>query len=159
MDMVKIGMNEVSKKISGIDIYQITGVNVADHTYTIKQLNFNKVYNNISAIGCGLGHGKGQLKLLNENDLVLVANIMGDQQFYIIGSIFNDYMGDDSDTKLQISKDEYFVNNKANGSFLYIKSDNSVRLLNDEGYGFEIDSSGNITIRGKTITHTQTPRT
>ena len=41
--LIKRAINEINKKISIFDIYQITLVNETLQTYTIKQLNFNKL--------------------------------------------------------------------------------------------------------------------
>jgi len=127
MNDVKNAMKEVLSKTSSIDIYQITSVNVEDQTYTIKQLNYNKSFDDVPMMGVGLGHGKGQLILLEENDLVLVAFLAGSLTPYILGSIFNTFMVE-PDTKIPISTGDYFIAAKTNGSYIRMKSDKSIDI-------------------------------
>jgi hypothetical protein len=173
VNLIKRAMKEVSKKISSLDIYQVTVVNVETQTYTIKQLNFNKTFENVEVIGLGLGHGKGQLMLLDVNDLVLVGFLMDSLTPYILGNVFNNFMAE-PDYKISIQPGEYFITNKTNGAYILIDKDNQVKiktstgngiklygdgsfkLLNHDGYGIECDKNGTLTLRGLSINHTQT---
>ena len=166
-DMIKEQINETK----GIDIFQITGVN-SNQTYSVKRMNINESFNNVESLGVGLGNGKGQIKLYNENDLVLCTFIQNSQTPYILGSVY-DIFSPTQDTRMSIKQNEYFVNNKANGSFIFIdendnikirtpngaklklNADGSFKLFSQNNLGVEIDSSGNLTLRGTNIYHTQ----
>ena len=139
----------MSKKISNIDIYQITNVNVEEQTYTIKQLNFNKVFENVEIIGQGLGHGRGQLTILNENDLVLVGFIVNSYTPYILGSIFNNFIPE-QDYKIPIEQNEWLVIAQSNGAYIYIKNDNSIKLKNNNGV-IVLNADGTITMNNYTF--------
>ena len=133
--LIKKGLKSALDRTSSINIYQITGVNVEEQNYTIKQLNNNKVYEKVEVVGLGLGHGKGQLMLLEENDLVLVGFLAGQQVPYILGSVFNNFMTE-NDYKIPIKSGEYFVGSKANGSYIYLKEDGSVNIASDNLINF-----------------------
>jgi len=127
MNDTKNAMKETLSQTSSVDIYQITGVDVEDQTYTIKQLNFNKSFDKVPIMGLGLGHGKGQLMLLSENDLVLVVFLAGSLTPYILGSIFNTFMSE-PDTKIPILENEYFIGAQTNGPYIHIKEDKSINI-------------------------------
>lgn len=149
IDLIKRGLEEINKKISSIDIYVVTGVNESQQTYTIKQMNFNRVYTDVEIVGIGLGHGKGILKLLNENDLVLVGFLAGSQTPYILGSIFNTFMSE-PDGKYPITKNELFITNRINGASIFIDSNDSILLSNNNGF-ISLNSSGSITMNSFTF--------
>lgn len=166
-DLKKV-LNEIIddklESMKGLDFYVVTGVN-DDLTCNIKKLNVNQQYDNVKIVGTGLGNLKGQIKLPDVNDIVIVSFIQNSEQPVILGSVF-DTLTNTPDTKLTISSSEYFVNNKANGSFLLIDDENTITLrtpngaklrLKDDGefklfdgndYGVQSDGSGNITIYG-----------
>ena len=174
-ELVQALVSDEILKIKGIDIYQVTGIN-NDLTCNIKQLNSNLSYDNVESVGLGLGHGKGQIKLPDTNDIILVGFIANSEIPIILGSMFNNYMAY-PDTKIDVKADEYFINNKLNGAYIYINEDNDIilktpngakikinedgsfKLFNKDNYGIEVDSSGNMTLRGVAINHTQTPGT
>ena len=161
---IKSLIQEELINFKGLDIFQVTGVNTLEteenkksFTVNIKKLNDNLSYDHVQLMSLGLGNAKGVMQLPKVNDIVVVAFIANSENPIVLGSLFNIYMTN-SDYKMDVREDEFFVNRSANGSYLFLKNDKSVRLLNDDGYGFEVDSNGNVTIRGVTINHTQTPR-
>lgn len=168
-------VEQAVSKSKGTDIYQVTGVN-DDLTCNIKQLNSNLAYINVEMIGLGLGHGKGQIKMPETNDIVLVGFIMNSETPIILGTMFNGQMSY-PDVKPGIKANEYFINNRLNGAYIYINEDDGIilrtpngsrlrlddngnfKILNKDGYGISVDSSGNMLLSGITIKHTQTPLT
>ena len=149
MNDTKNAMKETLSQTSSVDIYQITGVDVEDQTYTIKQLNFNKSFDKVPIMGLGLGHGKGQLILLEENDLVLVVFLAGSLTPYILGSIFNTFMSE-PDTKIPILPNEYFIGAQTNGPYIHIKDDGSIIVKNNNG-NFILNADGSITMNDYTF--------
>ncbi len=158
----------------GLDIYQIVLVNPETYTVNIKQLNGYKTYVNVDFTGHNFGNGKGCLQLPNVDDLVLVAFVKGSEKPLVLGSLFNKFMRE-PDSIVQIKENEWFVNNKINGAFIFIDENNNVTIKNPigndvklnqdgsfiiknkDGYGIKVDASGNMTLSGITINHTQTP--
>jgi len=169
---LKETIREEISKIRFIDIFQITSVD-SEQKYSIKRLNTSESYNNVESVGIGLGNGKGLIKLYNENDLVIVCFIMNSNQPYIIGSIY-DIFSNEKDTRMSINENEFFVNNKPDGSYIFIdendnvkiktpsgakmklNADGTFKLFSSDNLGIEIDSSGQLILRGDQIYHTQT---
>jgi len=158
-----------------IDLYKVTTVN-PDLTVNITRLNMNTSFDNVEMLGLGLGNGKGQVNLPDENDLVLVAFIANSHTPIVLGTLF-DVFTPEKDNKLDVLKDEYFVNNKIDGGFIWItnkndiilktpngakiklKEDGSFKLFSKTNHGIEVDASGDVTIRGTTVNYTQNPGT
>jgi len=177
-DSVKKIVEETLEYQNGIDIYTVQSVNSEDFTINIKELNGAKNFSNVDIISNNLGNGKGCLQFPEVNDLVIVCFLSNSEKPLIIGSIFNKYMGE-KDSVIQVENGEYFVNNKINGSYVFIdknnniklktnnidnesselnlNSDGSFKIKNKDGYGVSVDSSGNMTLSALTINHTQTP--
>lgn len=121
-DLIREEINETK----GIDIFQITSVN-DDQTYSIKRLNTSESFNRVNTLGLGLGNGKGQIKLYDENDLVLVTFIQNSELPIILGSIYDD-ISITKDTRINIKRNEYYVNNRADGSFIFIDENNNILI-------------------------------
>lgn len=172
-------------KMKGISIYKVTEVNTVNYTVNIRDLNFMQLeYTDVPIAGMNLGHYKGVMWLPEPDDLVLVL-FLGGQNFrpFIIGSIF-DIFTQIPDGIPTISRQEIFMTNKtfgsiikinnlneielkvadstgnlANGARFKLKPDGSFKLFSKDNYGIECDASGNVTIRGTTVTHTQSAGT
>ena len=166
-------INQVSD-LRGIDLFVVTGMGEVDLTVNIKRITQTESFDNVEIMGVGLGNGKGQIKMPNINDVVLVAFLPNSVTPVVLGTLFDTYSSV-KDTKLDVRTNEYFVNNKANGGYIHIDDNNNIKLIsyngakvrlnndgsfklfNKDNYGIECDDSGNITIRGVAINHTQTP--
>ena len=170
-------VEDIAKKAvenqNGLDLYQISNINL-DYTYNIKKLNSSENYEHVSFLGFNLGNGKGLISQLEVNDLVLVGFLKDSELPFILGSVFNRYMSSE-DQIIPILPGELFLNATINGSYIFIndkedvvintntgskiklKKDGSFKLFNKTNHGVEVDSSGNMTFRGVTINHTQTP--
>ena len=171
---IKDIMREEIIKLKSMDLFVVTGVNEESLTVNIKRFNVNESYDDVELLGLGLGHGKGQIKLPEVNDVVLVTFVANSQKPIILGTLFDVYSSV-KDTKIDVKLEEYFVNNKLNGSYLFIDENNNIifktpngakirlnedgsfKLYNKDNYGIDIDSSGNLVLRGVSIEHTQTP--
>ena len=176
-DFKKVITELVDNRIAeqrGIDLYTVTGMGEVPLTVNIKRITQVESHDNVEIMGIGLGNGKGQIKLPNVNDVVLVMFIQNSETPIIIGTLFDIYSAE-QDSKLDVLLNEYFVNNKENGGYIHIDNednvkiishngakyrlnkDGSFKLFNKDNYGIECDASGNIILRGTTINHTQTP--
>jgi len=165
---------EISKE-SNMKIYKITKVNT-DMTYDVELLNTTDKLTNVQTIGLGLGNNKGQILKYEANDLVVVGFLDAGLKPIILGSIYS-YISTAVDNIPEVNENEYFVINKAGGSFLLIDADNniilrtnngaklklsndgSLKIFNKDNYGIECSSSGAITFRdsGGTTSTTSSP--
>jgi hypothetical protein len=126
-----------------IDIYQVTEYNQTTGRIKIRGIH-DKVDEDIEILdtSTGLGDKKQITTGYAPGDIVLVLEIKGTK--IILGSMFNDFFKE-KDRKLIPESNQTII-----------KSNKGFKILNKDGYGIECDESGNITIRGLTINHTQT---
>ena len=157
-------IDERISNLKGLDIYVVTGVNEDDLTLNIKRMNMNMSVDRVEMIGTGLGHGKGIIKLPSENDVVMVAFVQDSEKPYVLGTIFHVFSSV-KDSKIDVKKNELFLNAQLNGSYVHIDADNNIlfktpngaklkllesggfKLFNSGNYGIEVDASGNMTLR------------
>jgi len=122
----------------GIDIFEVVNIN-EDQTYNIKKLNIAVSYNNVQAIGVGLG--KGKIKHYNAGDLVIATFITNSTNLVILGSIY-DNISRTKDTKIQVEDNEYFVNNQANGAFIFMDKNNNIIIRTPDGAKLKLNNDG-----------------
>ena len=85
-----------------------------------------------------------------------------------MGSVFDVY-SNTKDSRVDVRENEYFVNNRINGSYIHINNvddvtiktpngakikiggDGSFKFFNGGNFGIECDASGNFIFRGVTI--------
>jgi len=152
-----------------IDYFVVTGVN-SNQTLNIKRLNTNEPYDEVEMLGVGLGNGKGQVKLPDVDDIVVCAFIADSQIPVVLGTHY-DVFSTKKDARMDVRSNEYFVNNKINGSYIHIDEDDniifktpegaklrlaadgSLKLFNKTNHGIEIDASGNMIIRSVSEDH------
>lgn len=179
----------INKMNLGLSIWQVTDIKsreedgyIPEYKCQIKHLNFKYTRDGVPMLGIGLGHMKGIIKYPNVGDFVIVAFI--EDQPYILGTVF-DYFAEPVDSVPLIKLNELMVVNQEKGSILLMrdnndfiiqtcdkttgnyddgckikfKGDGSFKVFNKANYGIECDNAGNVTIRGVTIKHTQTPGT
>jgi len=178
----------IAKSNIGVSVWQVTSITtretdgyVESYRANIKNLTFKFSLDDVPMIGLGLGHGKGIIKYPNVGDFVLIA-FQGTRPF-IIGTVFDDF-ADPKDSVPLIKLDELIMVQKEKGSMFLMKENNDIllksadstgnlnaggklrlnadgsfKLFNKDGYGIEVDSAGNMTLRGVTINGTQTPGT
>jgi hypothetical protein len=164
------------EKTSGLQYYLVTDVNPSKFTVSIKHPNFKKsAFNDVPISSIALGHNKGIMSLPAPGDLVLVGFLgKGVTQPIVLGNVFNTN-GQYPQIIPQIKQNEMLLAAQSGGAFIVIRQDNSIilkaktgakikinldgsfKLFNKNNYGIECDASGNITIRGTSINHTQTP--
>jgi len=139
----------------GIDIYQVLLVKPETYTVNIKQLNGYKSFIDVDFIGQSFGNGKGNMQLPNVDDLVLVAFLKDSEKPFILGSVFNKYMRE-QDSIISIKENEWFVNNKINGSYIFIDENNIINLFSKskinvktENSSVEIEDDNSILIKNK----------
>ena len=149
---IRRAINELENKISGIDLYVIVDVDETNQKYRIKQLNYDKIYEDVEIIGTALGNGKGHIALLNKDDVVLAGLLIGSQRPFILGSVFNIYM-DEKDTKIPIKQNEQIIVNQTNGAYVYLKQDNGITLKNNNGT-IKLKSNGEIELKNSNGTFT-----
>jgi len=138
-------------------------------------------YENVPVVGTGLGNLKGVIAHPEVGDLVLVGWLDTTSTPIVFGSIMDNF-SQKPDSAPLIKRQELFLTNKqaggiiymmqdnsivaraadaagnlANGARLMIKPDGSFKLFNKDNFGIEVDSGGNMTLRGVTINHVQTP--
>lgn len=137
--------NKIKEALSNlIDIYQV--VSYDENTGKVKMRKIyekNDVLIEILDSGQGFGDKKTISIGYSPGDILVVLEIKGTK--IILTSLFNDFFKE-KDRKLIPNKNE-----------MILKSASGFKLLNDEGFGITCDEFGNITIRGLTINHTQTP--
>lgn len=175
-EIKKIVRDLIRSEVNNSDIFVVTGVNT-DLTCNVKKLNINLQYDNVEILGLGKGHLKGQILMPEIGDIVYITFI-NNRIPIILGSLFNNYTSE-VDSKIQIRKGEYFVTNKANGGYILIDEDDTMKIVassgakiklnkdgsfkifNQSNYGIECDTTGNITFRDQsgTTTTTSTPGT
>jgi len=141
---------EIAKRdLKSLDVYVVKTVNEETQTYTIQLLGLNKTYIEVPQMSLGLGNGKGNIKLYNENDIVLVGFIGQSEQPVILGGLYNDYMIN-KDNKVDIRKNEWFINNKINGSYFYIDENDNIIIKNPVGSEVKLNTDGSIEITSAT---------
>jgi hypothetical protein len=171
--------------VKGISIWKVTEIDSSNYTVNIRDLNFKQLqYTEVPILGMGMGHYKGILKFPEVDDLVLVAFLGGTSLKPIVLGTLLDSFTQSPDGVIQINANELFITQKTYGSIIFIKADNTIemrvpdstgdltkgarmrlspdgswKLFNKDNYGIECDSSGNVTIRGVTVNHTQTAGT
>ena len=129
-----------------IDFFQ-----VVDYNEDTGKITLRKIYEKADEIVeiFDTGTGFGDKKQINTGyapgDIVVLMDFKGSK--IVVGSLFNDFFNE-KDRKLIPKKNETII--KSNAGF---------KLLNKDGYGIVCDEEGNITIRGKTVNHTQTKET
>lgn len=174
-ELKKFIQKTIESELMLSDIFIVTGVN-DDLTCNIKKLNLNIQYDNVEVLGLGKGHLKGQILLPEVGDLVFVEYINNSVPI-ILGGLSNNYVSS-KDVSPSVYPQEYFVTNKANGGFIFIQEDNSIKIIssgsklklntdgsfklfNKDNYGIECDSDGNVTIRDSSgsVTTTDTQGT
>lgn len=143
-EMIDKQIKEVMRNY--IDLYQVVSYAETTGKITMKKLNErNEVLIEILDSGTGLGDAKCIKTGYAPGDILVVMELKGTK--IILTSLYNEFFTQ-KDRRLIPSKNETII--KSNAGF---------KLLNKEGYGIECDESGNITIRGLTINHTQTKAT
>lgn len=178
----------INERNIGASVWIVTSITsrendgyITDYRANIKHLDFKFSLDNVPMAGIGLGNMKGVLKYPDVGDFVLV-NFQGSRP-YIIGTVFNDF-ADPKDNIPLIKLSELAIVQKEKGSLIIMKDNNDIlikaadslgnlnngakirlnadgsfKLFNKNGYGIEVDSSGNMTLRGVTINATQSPGT
>lgn len=184
----KVLKGVVTKEISarkGISIWKVTEIDRTNYTVNVRDLNWKQIeHKSVPILGIGMGHYKGVFKFPEVDDLVLIAFLGGGSvQPIVLGTLIDAYT-QNPDGVVQINDNELFITQKTYGSIIFIKSDNTIdikvpdssgdltkgarmklspdgsfKLFNKDNYGIECDSSGNVTIRGVTINHTNTAGT
>jgi len=117
--------NTISDKL-GLDMYVITGVDEIKQTYSIKLLNVTKQYDDVKFIG-NVGNLTGIIKLFNINDIVIAGFINNSENPVILGNMYDD-ITDSKDLRVPVKQNEVFLNNKANGAYIYIDSTNNITI-------------------------------
>lgn len=149
-----------------------------DTTLNLNFVKVTKLHNGESVEyvkigGIGQGNYSGIIKTPKINDFGLVIEVNG-EPFWVMNVL--DVYTTNPDRQPNI-RDSLIIQNKEAGSFqIFTKNDNivitthtgakvifkkdgSFKLYDKDNYGIESDGSGNITIRGTTINHTQTAGT
>jgi len=120
--------NEIND-LKGVDLYVVTGMGDVSLTVNIKRITQNESYDNVEMLGLGLGNGKGQIKMPNINDVVLVTFLPNSETPIILGTLFDTYSSF-KDAKIDVLRNEYFVNNRTNGAYIHINEDNNITTFN-----------------------------
>lgn len=171
-------------KSKALQVFQVTDLNEETYTVNVRHTNLlNIAYNNVPLLGMGMGNFKGMYKLPSVGDFVLLA-FFGDtsQNPVVIGTLLDQFTQTPDGMPI-IADNEFLLVNSTFGSIIYISSvndiilkasnggdldagarfrlnhDGSFVLTNKDGYGIKVDTAGNVTISGVTVTFTQTPIT
>lgn len=160
--------------IKSLDLFVVKAVNEETFTCDIERLNITGSYTNVFISSIGLGNVKGLMMLPSINDIVIAGFIQDSEQPVILGTLFDTFTNT-PDNIPQIKQDEMLLIPKPNGSYIFIRDDNSIilktetskakfnsdgfKIFNKDNYGIECDSEGEVTIRDSsgTITTTSTP--
>lgn len=118
-------IDEQINRKKGLDFFVVTGVNTSEHRVNIKKLNDDLSYDDAQYIGLNLGNAKGQIKLPDVNDVVVVGFIAGSEIPIVLGTVYDDF-SQEKDNKIPLSQDEYLITNQENGAYVYIKQNNDV---------------------------------
>lgn len=147
--IIQLIHDEISKVSQTTKLYVVTGINT-DSTVNIKDVTSKQSFDNISFVSHGLGNAKGQILLPDVGDIVYVSFIGGDlNNPVILGSMY-DTFSQSPDNKMPISKNEYFISAKTNGSYIYIKSDGTVEIKTGSGL-FKFNDDGTFTLGSYTF--------
>lgn len=178
----------IAEKRLGVSIWIVTDIkgkqtdgSITDYRCQIKNLCFKYSLDNVPMIGLGLGHKKGVITYPSIGDYVVVSFM--DTKPIILGTVF-DYFSQKPDSVPVIKMNELAIVQRENGSIILMKENNDVlirasdstgnfdngaririnadgsfKVFNKGNFGIEVDSAGNMTLRGVTINGTQTPGT
>jgi len=128
--------------------------------------------NRIKLTGIAVGNGRGVISLPRAGDVIVVMSLFG--EYFYVTSVYDEY-SQSADNQIPVNENELMIVNKSWGSFvkmdasdniilntfdgakIRVNKDGSFKMYNKDNYGIESNANGDITIRGKTVNHTQTP--
>lgn len=145
--------NYFENKISALKtsiICKVVDINKDNMTISIKPLNENIQYNDVEIGGIGLSNGSGIIKLPNLNDFVLCTFQKSSKIPIMVCSLYDVYTNI-PDNKIKIDTNELFINSKNNGSYIFIKKDNTINIKTNSGIGLTLLSNGQIKLENYTF--------
>jgi hypothetical protein len=179
-------VNEIRQrmqKVLSIDLGYVDAVNVngagESIDYSVRVIVPDKALalNNIPVMSNYMDDGAGHMALPKKGQLCIVGFLNQQaEDAVVLGFIRRTYDANNEQTGFAAAKEammsslketDYVMSVKdrdltiksSTGAKIKLYATGALKVFNQSGYGFEVDASGNVTIRGSTVTFTQTAGT